>query len=103
MLGYGPILYIQISWWYNHSIREGKLYPGAVMARSLLLVMIIILTVLFALSFGNNFQRVSKSYDTDNVMEMIENLEAPAAGNWIQTYFSPRADALSDALIPISF
>ena len=50
------------------------------MARSLLLVMVIILTILFAFSFGNNFQRVSESYEVDDVMEMIDNLEAPAAG-----------------------
>ena len=51
------------------------------MARSLLLVMGIILTTPCEFSLGNSFQRVSESYDLEIAIEMIEKLEAPAAGN----------------------
>ena len=50
------------------------------MARLILLIALIIMGGILIYNISGHMEYVAKSYDTDNVMEMIENLEAPAAG-----------------------
>jgi len=50
------------------------------MARLLLILALMIVGGLFIYKLSDHLEYVAESYDADNVMEMIENLEAPAAG-----------------------
>jgi len=50
------------------------------MARLLLVLTLIVVGGLFIYRLSGHLEYVADSYDTDNVMKMIENLEAPAAG-----------------------
>lgn len=50
------------------------------MARLILLIAIVVLGGFLVYNLSSHMDYVAKSYDTDNVMEMIENMEAPAAG-----------------------
>ena len=50
------------------------------MARLLFIVALLVVGGMFLYNLSGHMETVAQNYDTDKVMEMIENLEAPAAG-----------------------
>ena len=55
------------------------------MVRLLLILALFIVGGLFFNNLSRHLDHVASSYDTDQVLQMIENLEAPAAGHVART------------------
>lgn len=50
------------------------------MARLLFIFALLVVGGLFVYNLSGHMEHVAHNYNSDNVMDMIENMEAPAAG-----------------------